>query len=161
MKWVFWGNKTYTLKTKTRKKNKFRSSTVIGLKMIFFRIKNVLYLKKNVRFSGTNHVLCLKKQHFWHFFGTGPESERKKDFFFLRVYGLLWRTEYLRLHREAKSDEIILVMISLPWNGTFCEVLSKSKTLKNIFLLFFIKLFLGHLNFKSAWFCYYWNKINE
>jgi hypothetical protein len=37
---------SYSLITKTRKKNKFRSSTVMVLKMLFFGIKNVLYLKK-------------------------------------------------------------------------------------------------------------------
>jgi hypothetical protein len=55
-------SKPCTLKTKTRKKNKFRSSTVMVLKMfLFWNQKCSLFEKKNVLFSGTNHDLCMKK----------------------------------------------------------------------------------------------------
>jgi hypothetical protein len=48
----------YTLKTKTRKKKKFRSSTVMVLKMFFIS-------KKKILFSGTNHYNVL----FFSFIG--------------------------------------------------------------------------------------------
>jgi hypothetical protein len=74
--------KLYTPKTKTRNKNKFRSSTVMVLKMFFFGNQKCSLFEKNVLFSRKNHDLCLKKKHFWHFFGTGPESERNNEHFF-------------------------------------------------------------------------------
>jgi hypothetical protein len=40
------------------KKNKFRSSTVMVLKMFFFRIQKCSLFEKNCLFSGTNHDLC-------------------------------------------------------------------------------------------------------
>jgi hypothetical protein len=43
----------YTLKTKTRKKNQFRSSTVMVLKMFFFWNKKCSLFEKHVLFSGT------------------------------------------------------------------------------------------------------------
>jgi hypothetical protein len=51
----------YTLKTKTRKKNKFRSSTVMVLQMFIFWNQKCSLFEKNVLFSGINHDLCLKK----------------------------------------------------------------------------------------------------
>jgi hypothetical protein len=45
------------IKKKSRKKNKL-------LKMFFFGIKNVLYLK-NILFSGTNHEFVLEKVIFF------------------------------------------------------------------------------------------------
>jgi hypothetical protein len=52
---------SYTLKRKTRKKNKFRSSTVMVLKMFFFWNRKCYIFEKKVLVTGTNHGLSLEK----------------------------------------------------------------------------------------------------
>jgi hypothetical protein len=74
----------YTLKTKTRKKNKFRSSTVIVLKMIFFWKKNVLYLKI-CSFLGNIPWFFLEKVTFLTLFWYWTWIRTKTRTLFLRV----------------------------------------------------------------------------
>jgi hypothetical protein len=84
----------YTLKTKTWKKNKFRSSTVMVLKMFFFGIKNVLNLKEMFFFQEQIMICAWKSNIFYTFTVLELNTNEKKNSFSKSVEYFDWSTLY-------------------------------------------------------------------
>jgi hypothetical protein len=91
-----------SFKTKTRKKNKLRSSTVIVLKMFFFW-KQKCSSFENEFFFDEQTMIFSWKVTFLTLFGTGPESERKQEH-------LLWE---FRINEQSQNSKRFSLKVSV------------------------------------------------